>query len=298
MDNTTPTPMNDAMRVAQAQDAVKAIVAAKKSETPMVAAKPVIKLTEAVATSESDVTDPKISDAFARLGKQETHLREERAKIESAKKNHESALKQAEQFNALQELVRDNPLKALETLGLSYEQLTNHVRELQNPLDPRMKQLFDRQSKLEAERASEKKAMEQEKIQRAEKQVSDNIDKHFVMPEYEVLTKVRGSKEAVREFMETVYNETGKIPEYKEACQAVLDHVADVYSQISNHPSLQRKEAVTEAPVIRQETRIEESKPKSKGGRLAPVADDPNVKGLTESERLQLAIKAVSAMKK
>ncbi len=311
MDNTTntpaPAPINEAMRVSQAQDAVRAAFAKTKeaatSEPVKVTAKTVETKEAAPATVDSDVTDPKISDAFARLGKQESHLREERAKIDSAKKNMESAQKEAEQFRSLQELASSNPLKALETLGLSIESINNHLKELQNPLDPRMKQLIDRQNKLEKERAEEKQAMEQDRVARAEKQVSDNIDKHFATPDFEVLSHINGSKAAVREFMETVYNETGKIPDYKDACEAVLEHVAETYSKIGNHPRLQRKpaEAVAATPTAKVEAtpiKHEVKENTRKAGRLAVPKDDESLKGMSESDRLQAAIRAVSAMKK
>lgn len=308
MSDDTQTDIHSYSRVAAAVAAVEAVTAKPDTSAPVKSATPAAenaaksatatpelpKTAEPVVTTEENTSQPVVEDksaeAFKRLGKQESHLRDERTKLETMKKSLERERQDIEQFHNLQRLTKENPLKALEALGLSYEGITEHVRQLQNPIDPTLRRTLNEVEALKADIQAGKDRDANERVAKAEKYLSEQIDTHLAMPEYDLIASV-DAKQAVREFMETIYNETGEIPPVKDACEAVADYIVQTYSKINNHSRFQPKEevAVEKEGVTKKETKTLSNK------MISSVATSD--KPMTEQERIQAAIRIFSQVK-
>lgn len=237
----------------QQQEPSKSVIGSTPSKTPEQVAKE-LSVTDKVDTSpkevdrNSDSKDPKLSEAFTRITKQENYIREERRKIEESKKAWEVDKSEADQFRKLKKMKEADPLQALESLGLSYDSLSQYVNSVKNPVDPVVKRALNELSQIKEELHSSKERETKERISKAEQYVETQITQLTATPDYDIIAKV-GAEKAVREFMEKVYDETGEIPEVKDACEAVAEHIAELYQQIATNPRLTKKKAaeITEA---------------------------------------------------
>lgn len=238
-----------------------------------------------------DSADPKITEAFTRLGKQENYIREERTKLEVMKKSLEQDRNDVEHFRKIQVLSKQDPLKALESLGLNYETITNHVRQLQNPIDPTLRKVKEEVEALRQEQVAHKERESRQQLERAEKTLADQIDTHIAQPEYSLIKEV-GAMKAVREFMETVYNETKEIPSVKDACEAVAAHIVETYSKVSSHPRFQSKQEVEQVATYASR------KPNTTGlSNKLTSSTTIESKPMNERERMAAAIKVAMSIK-
>lgn len=228
-----------------------------------------------------------LAESFQRIAKQEKFVADERKKIEEAKKSMEVDRGLADSYKQLK---GKNPFEILEHFGITYEQLLRADKERANPIDPHVKKALERVQELESKVSLREKEVEEAKLAKAEVQLKADIDAEIKANEYDLIEKL-GAKDAVKEFMEEIYNTTGEIPTIKEACEAVTAHIAEKYSSIKDSKWLKPKE------VVEQKKEEETIKSPVINNKMTQTSEHSN-KPLTEQQRLQHAIQVMAAMAK
>lgn len=248
---------------------------------------------EEVSSKPEEVAPPKedkFNETFQRIAKQERHLSEERKKIEEARKAFEQDRADVEAYRNLKKLKDADPFEVLNQLGLSYDQLTQLAIEKAKPSDPLAKKALEEVQKLQNELQSAKQKEQQERFAKAELQLMTEITKVAKESEYDVIEKL-GAHSTVREYMEEMYAQTGEIPNIKDACQAVTDHIASLYQKISDSKWVKPKEEPK--PVAKEPVPAKESL-SNKLTQTTAFHDKP----LTEAERLKAAARAMEMIGK
>src|SRR5271166_1356124 len=125
------------------------IIDTKAPNSPVEAPKvPQVPKTLEEAVKPLPVEKPAIgADRFAALAKKERAIQKQLAEV----KQREA---KAKEWETLKASAASNPLKALEVLGISYEQLTNYILNGQKPTaDLQVKQVQDELAKLKQDQA-------------------------------------------------------------------------------------------------------------------------------------------------
>lgn len=227
-----------------------------------------------------------LAEQFQRIAKQEKHMADERKKIEEAKKALESEKQMADHYKSLK---GKNPFEILEHFGITYEKLLEADKERNSPIDPAVKKALEKVQELESKMSLKEREAEEARIAKAEIQLKADIDAEIKANDYDLIEKL-DAKDAVKEFMEEMYNQTGEIPTIKEACDAVTQYLVEKYSAIKDSKWLKPKE----------EPKIETSevkKPIAINNKMTQTSDH-TTKPMTDTERLQHAIQVMAAMGK
>lgn len=253
-------------------------------------------------TEESKPTsykeDPKVTEAFGKLAKQENHLRSERQKIEEAKKAFESERIELQSFKELQKLKDSDPLAMLEKLGITYDQITQAALDKSRPGDPLARKAMETVKKLEQTLAAKEQALaakEQENqsanLRAAEVQLMSDIASTIKSKEMDVLDEL-DAHNTVREYMEEMYAQTGEVPNMEESCRAVANHILSLHDKVSN--SKYFKSAKKEPAA---ETKQEAKEPSSTISQKLSSETAQQHRPITDAERMQLAVQAMMAVK-
>lgn len=230
-----------------------------------------------------------LAEQFSRVVKQEKFVAEERKKIEEAKKAFEVDKQDVEKYRKLK---GKDPFEILEHYGISYEQLVEADRNRKTtPMDPMAKKALETVEQLRMQLDNKEKEAQKASLSRAEIKLNSDIDTIIRTNEYDLIEKL-GEQSAVREYMEEIYNQTGEIPDIKEACEAITEHLISKFHAVKDSKWLKPKEA---APV---EAFVDE-KPKnvqtlSNKLTQSTVGTD---KPMSDSERLKAAVSAMNAVK-
>lgn len=127
-----------------------------------------VETTPATATpAAAPAPDPKVSSAFAQLTKKERQLEAERrtwkAQREQEAAEHAADIKAAREWRALQADVKKMPLKALEVLGVSYDEISQaQLNDGIPPPDLAVRSVEEKLEAYKAEVAAKEKAREEE----------------------------------------------------------------------------------------------------------------------------------------
>ena len=174
---------------------------------------------------------------FAALSRREKALREKEADLDRKYGNKETEI-------PLERRLRQNPLKALEEMGLSYDQLTELALN-EGRLTPDMQMKLMREE-LETDYKSkfsnlEKRMNDKEKIE--EERKYDVIKENFMgeidsfvkenQTEYEYVAHNEASS-VVYDVIEEHYNETGRILDVKDAVEAVESYLEEEAEKLLN----------------------------------------------------------------
>lgn len=172
--------------------------------------------------------DTKVSARFAALARKEKALQER----EKAYKEQEAKYK--ELASAIEE-VKSNPLKALESLGMSFE---DFAQAYVNALDPQAPSAEDKIAQIEAKLAAKEKEeldrqerAKQEALKAEQKKIEDQINNYkqhiqktiSADDRYELI-QANQAYETVFDVIQDYYKETGKVLELDKAAQAVESH--------------------------------------------------------------------------
>lgn len=145
-------------------------------------------------------------------------LAEKEASIRAMKEEAESL---KSKFAPLQDLMANpkaNALKALEHLGLSFEDIADAVLNADQPEDP----VKARLDALEKERAEEKAAALKAEDEKVLTQFKGDIAEKS--KSFELLT-LTNSQEMVFELIESIYNKTNQLTSIEEACKMIEDEL-------------------------------------------------------------------------
>lgn len=242
--------------------------------------------TEVTPIVEKSPEDIKLAETFQRINKQETHLKSERQKIDEARKAFEAEKAKAEKYSSLE---GKDPFEILEHFGISYERLLEADKAKRNPIAPEVKKALDRVSELESKILSKEEEATKERRAKAELQIKADIQKTIKDNEFDIL-EIAGAEQSVVEYMEEIYNQTGEIIDYKDACQAVAENLAEQYHKLSKSKFVQPK---VSAPVIEEEKAPTAMTLTNKMVQSIPTK--PKI--LNEAERMKAALQALNAQR-
>lgn len=179
-------------------------------------------LQEAITPVKTD--KPQIgADRFAALAKKERSLQKQAADI----KAREAKVKE---WDSLRSQVAANPVKAMEALGITYDQLTQFLLNGQQPTaDLQMKQVRDEVEALKKQQVEEKRRVQEQAKRQAEQEYQQTIQdfsseiKDFVVTNkdnYELTNMYQGDA-IVYATIEQHFANTKKIMSIKEAADLV-----------------------------------------------------------------------------
>jgi hypothetical protein len=193
---------------------------------------PTTKETEVVETNPvvEPVEKSLLAEQFNRIAQQEKFIKSERQKIDEARKQFEAEKALADNYKAIKD---KNPFEILEHFGITYEKLLEADKERNNPIDPTVKKALERVEQLELRLSKADKEAEEARIARAEVQLKADISKIVKEKEYDIIEKL-GAEDTVKDYMEEYFNQTGEIPNIEDACQAIVDELANKFLAIKD----------------------------------------------------------------
>ncbi len=227
-----------------------------------------------------------LAEQFQRIAKQEKFVASERQKIEESKKSFEADKALAESYKQLK---GKNPFEILEHFGITYDKLLEADKARNNPIDPLVKRALDEVNQLKDQLSKKDKEALDSRMQKAEIQLKADIDMEIKNSEYDLIEKL-DAKDAVKEYMEEMYDTTGEIPSIKEACEAITNHLIQQYSSIKDSKWLKPKEVEAQPETIA-------SKSDSISNKMVQTAEHSN-KPLSEADRMKAAIAVMAASSK
>jgi hypothetical protein len=223
---------------------------------------------------------------FERIKKQEDFQSSQRKKLEVERKEIEAERAEAAEFKRIKQLKSEDPLKVLESLGLSVEDI---VKAASNPknIDPVAAKALEAVERLQAEIKSRDEAISNAKIQKMEKQLQSEILDVVKKGEYDIVETLELHGE-VREYMEAVYNKTGEVLSTDQAAKEVNEYYAGMIKKVMGSKWL--KEQIVEK-VVAEQTKTEETSP-TLSNKMTSEAPK-TVKPMNDAERIAAAIKAM-----
>lgn len=244
-----------------------------------------VETTEPV-TAETSKESEEFKANFERIKKQEEFQLSQRKKLEQERKEIEAERAEAAEYKRIKQLKNEDPLKVLESLGLSVDEIVNAAKNPKN-IDPVAAKALEAVEKLQAEIRSRDEAIEKAKLEKMEKQLQSEIISEVKKGEFDIIDTLELHHE-VREYMEAHYNKTGEVLSVSEAANKVNDYYASMIKKVMGSKWL--KEQIVEKPVEEQ-TKIEETIP-TLSNKMTSEAPK-TVKPRTDAERLAEAIKVM-----
>lgn len=167
--------------------------------------------------------DPKIASRFAALSKKEKSIRE----AEHALKVHQHKI---QIFDESQALAKSDPLALLEKIGVTFDDLANHV--LDKEFGPKheteaqkLAKIEERLSSYEQQREKERVSAEQATINRQITNFKGQIDSHLkANPDNYELISLNGAEHEVYNVIEANFLETKQMLTIEEAAKMVEEY--------------------------------------------------------------------------
>lgn len=200
-------------------------------------ATPMVDTPEPVAAPETPVATPpepeqdSLATRFAALSKKEKAIVERERQLREQYESKVAAWEQAQQD------AKKNPIKYLESIGLTLEDVANHVlsENTDQPLSPeemRVKQIEEKLAAMEAQKLKEQEEAQQA-AQRAQQEMIEqtvsgykNVITQYLQqnPDTYELTAQLDSVDLVFDVTEQYYNQTGELLPLDQAVQAVEEY--------------------------------------------------------------------------
>ena len=237
--------------------------------------------TDGADAAPVETEKPKVQDflapKFAALSRKEKEVRAEAAKIKAEReeiakmraelegKSKTSADSEAKMLSEF----KKNPLKFMQSQGLSFEQLMEMQLNDQNPTPQMMIEQLksEMDSKYQKELSELRESLKEKETREANERYEAAKNGYlqeltgFVNsnPDTYELILANGATELMYETAEAYFQQTGKVPSHKEIAQAVEEHLEERAKQI-----LKLKKFQTPAPKI-------EAKPSGQPTKTAPT---------------------------
>lgn len=183
-------------------------------------------------SEEASAPQPKTEEPDPRetWKKRFDRLTSKERQILEAKKQIQQERSRYSKYDGLDELLQNDPLAALEKLGLDYHKLTERVLtsgddDKTSKIEQRIAQL---EAELKAERETKTKQTAEMQITQAKNSIKSLIESN--KDDYEVLSAT-GDVDAVWELIVNYHAETGNVLDFKQACDAVEESLAEEYTQ-------------------------------------------------------------------
>lgn len=227
-----------------------------------------------------------MSKRFHQLQKKEAALQKKAQEISEAKK-------QLDEFNQFKSQVKTNPLKALESLGISYEELTDFIANGYEPSpDAKYKELEERfEKKFKDKEAEEAKRRELE-VEHQVKRYKESLYAHIQQnsEQYELIN-LEGEQESVWELMDAWYSKHGEILDWDKAATMVEEHLEEqLRERLSKAKKLQN--LVGQPKQVAGKPQASAPKTISSSSMLSG-SSSPNKSKLSDEESLSLAAQLI-----
>lgn len=274
------------------------------TRTPLISTRPTpeqtapVQATPPVETSPPEVAptpkeEVKPDPRFIALSKKEKEILRKQKEMEEREKLLSEKYKPYEE---LQELSKTNKLKALEKLGMSYDELTNLYLG-QNPMTPeqiaefKANQIVEEKFKEFTTRQQEQQAEQQKhSYTQALAQITQEAEAIASKDDAYPLVKNTKSFDTITSLVEQTYHETGRIMPVEEAMQEVESFLEEKMLEIAKLDKIRSKLLATEEQKPQSPTEKSETpqKPQTLTHKttVAPAGSKP----LTPQEKWQKAI--------
>lgn len=244
------------------------------------------------AENKSQESD-KFSEQFQRLSKQEKYVSDQRKQMEEARKAFEADKQLAEEMKQLKALKSADPVKALEKLGLTIDEINKAIQINNDSADPIAKKVRHLEEQLLNDQKAREKAEKEAKearIQSAKIALEKEIDEVIEKEEYDLISTLNMKSEVI-EYMEEMYKLSGEVIPVSEACKEITNHIVELHRKASNSKWIKEPKEPKESEKIPavQKTTVSNKMTQSVIG-----ADKP----MSESERIQAAVNLVKTWRK
>ena len=212
-------------------------------------------------TSTKEEENPNFSARFAALSRQEAKIRQDREALKQAQEEMSS-------YNTLKSQIKENPMAALEHLGIDLDTLILHSlgesapQEEEDPVSKLQREFEEYKNNINKEQ-EEKKAAEEKAKQDAEaaaiechkaamsQEIEDNKDK------YPLISLDEDNQALIWEVTEAYFMENGKVLSPTEAADLVEAHLDEKFQKMMalKTPKVEKTEEIkTESPKISSKT--------------------------------------------
>jgi hypothetical protein len=183
---------------------------------------------EAPITPEVKPQEDEFSDKFIKLTRQKRALEQQASEIKAERARIDAERKELEDFRSTKARIKDNPRTALETLGVSFDDLAHMIlTEGREPTsDDKLSALEARLKAFEEAKEKEKQDALDAQRQKTASVFRQNLEKFIDSSDYE-LVKTYNAADTVEATMQEWYEETekrdgkGVILSYEDACKMV-----------------------------------------------------------------------------
>ena len=183
---------------------------------------------EAPVTPEAAPQEDEFSDKFIKLTRQKRALEQQASELKAERARIEAERKELEDFRNSKSRIKENPRQALETLGVSFDDLAHMIlTEGREPTEQdKLSALEARLKAFEEAREAEKQAQIDAERQKTAGVFRQNLEKFIESSDYELI-KTYSATDTVVETMQAYYEKTeqeqgkGVIMKFDEACKMV-----------------------------------------------------------------------------
>lgn len=245
---------------------------------------------------ETPAPKPPGADRFAALAKKERAIQKQLAEVKAAQAKIQA-------YDRDRASAKQNPIKALEAMGLSYEEITNFILNGQKPtpelelkavrdeVEALKKQDLDRQARAK-QLAKERAEREyQETLNEFKEEVGSFLDEN--KDSYELTTMYNGN-EIIEATIEQHFKSTGKLMSIKEAAELVEAYFEEQVKAATKTKKFQKTDQSSE--------KVKDQVKKEMGTKQASPTLSNNITSSapsllpakTEADRLQRAMAALA----
>lgn len=194
---------------------------------------------ESAEEAEEKEEEQPTSRRFAALARRESKLHRERQALQAERQRLDQERQALQQWAALPQIARENPLAALDALGLSYEQLTEAIIAGKNSSPQAQPVTRDDLTALKQELQKEREELEaQRQLEAFRREVADHIRQDA--DRYELIN-LQGKSNLVVEVIEEAYQQHGRLLDIDEAAKLVEEHLEQEALKVLSSKKLSAK---------------------------------------------------------
>lgn len=240
---------------------------------------------------------------FSALAKREKTIVRRQQELKAEQERFAQTKTQVETQRQALDIAKTDPLKAMELLGWTYDQVTQFV--INNKQIPPDKHVLDVQKKVDAlEKAREdekKQALEDEKERIAQESLDvingfkQNLNQFIEgkKDQYE-LVNLHGAQESVFQAIEMHFEQTGKVLSMEEAAGLIEEQLEeDIMNSVKTKKLASRFK--TEEP---KKEPVPKSESKTLNNSMTPMAGPHNMSAKSEDDRMKRAMAALDVQVK
>jgi hypothetical protein len=202
-------------------------VAVKEAEAPVAP--------EAIETKAPESDEPALAPKFAALAKKAKAAQMAQAKLKAERIEIERARKEIEDFNKYKTEAKQNPLKALEAMGIKYDDLVNFVLNGEQPtVDQKLSRVESELERFRREQEERELSKEKAAQEAAERQYQETIDTfkgkitEFVTGNEKFeLINLHDAQGLIFDTIEEYFNSSGKIMTIEKASELVEGYLEE-----------------------------------------------------------------------